>query len=29
MGSTGNSSGVHLHLELRRGHVTLDPLSVL
>jgi murein DD-endopeptidase MepM/ murein hydrolase activator NlpD len=29
MGNTGNSSGVHLHLELRRGHVTLDPLSVL
>jgi murein DD-endopeptidase MepM/ murein hydrolase activator NlpD len=29
MGSTGNSSGVHLHLELRRGRVTLDPLSVL
>jgi murein DD-endopeptidase MepM/ murein hydrolase activator NlpD len=29
MGSTGHSSGVHLHLELRRGYVTLDPLSVL
>jgi murein DD-endopeptidase MepM/ murein hydrolase activator NlpD len=27
MGSTGRSSGVHLHLEFRRGRVTLNPLA--
>jgi murein DD-endopeptidase MepM/ murein hydrolase activator NlpD len=29
MGNTGNSTGPHLHLELRRGRTTLDPLSFL
>ena len=29
MGNTGNSTGTHLHLELRRGRTTLNPLSVL
>jgi murein DD-endopeptidase MepM/ murein hydrolase activator NlpD len=29
MGSTGNATGVHLHLELRRGRVTLNPLAYL
>ena len=29
MGSTGHATGVHLHLELRRGHTTLDPLAFL
>jgi murein DD-endopeptidase MepM/ murein hydrolase activator NlpD len=29
MGSTGNSTGPHLHLELRRGRTTLNPLSFL
>lgn len=29
MGSTGNSTGPHLHLELRRGRTTLNPLGVL
>lgn len=29
MGDTGRSSGVHLHLELRRGRVTLNPLGFL
>jgi murein DD-endopeptidase MepM/ murein hydrolase activator NlpD len=29
MGSTGNATGVHLHLELRRGRLTLNPLAYL
>ncbi len=29
MGSTGRSSGVHLHLEIRRDGVALNPLSIL
>lgn len=29
MGSTGRSSGVHLHLEIRRGRTTLNPLAFL
>jgi murein DD-endopeptidase MepM/ murein hydrolase activator NlpD len=29
MGSTGNSSGPHLHLELRRGRTTINPLGFL
>ncbi len=29
MGSTGHSTGVHLHLELRRGRTTLNPLAFL
>jgi murein DD-endopeptidase MepM/ murein hydrolase activator NlpD len=29
MGNTGRSTGVHLHLELRRGRTTLDPLAFL
>jgi murein DD-endopeptidase MepM/ murein hydrolase activator NlpD len=29
MGSTGKATGVHLHLELRRGRTTLDPLAFL
>ncbi len=29
MGSTGRASGVHLHLELRRGRITLDPSAFL
>ena len=29
MGSTGNSSGYHLHLEVRRGRTTLNPVSFL
>lgn len=29
MGSTGNSTGPHLHLELRRGRTTLNPLRFL
>ena len=29
MGNTGNSTGPHLHLELRRGRTTLNPLSFL
>ena len=29
MGNTGNSTGTHLHLELRRGRTTLNPLGVL
>ncbi len=29
VGSTGNSSGSHLHLEFRRDHVTVDPLEYI
>ncbi len=29
MGSTGRATGVHLHLELRRGRTTIDPLAFL
>jgi murein DD-endopeptidase MepM/ murein hydrolase activator NlpD len=29
MGSTGKATGVHLHLEMRRGRTTLDPLAFL
>jgi murein DD-endopeptidase MepM/ murein hydrolase activator NlpD len=29
MGNTGNSTGPHLHLEVRRGRTTLDPLAFL
>jgi murein DD-endopeptidase MepM/ murein hydrolase activator NlpD len=29
MGSTGHATGVHLHLEIRRGQRTLDPLDFL
>ena len=29
MGSTGHSTGTHLHLELRRGRTTLNPLAFL
>lgn len=29
MGSTGRSTGVHLHLEMRRGNTTLNPLGFL
>ncbi len=29
MGSTGNSTGVHLHLEIRKGEDQLNPLSYL
>jgi murein DD-endopeptidase MepM/ murein hydrolase activator NlpD len=29
LGSTGNSSGPHLHLELRRGRTTINPLGFL
>ena len=28
MGNTGNSTGPHLHLELRRGRTTLNPMGV-
>ena len=29
MGSTGHSTGTHLHLEFRRGYTTLNPLAFL
>jgi murein DD-endopeptidase MepM/ murein hydrolase activator NlpD len=29
MGSTGKATGVHLHLELRRGQTTMNPLAFL
>ncbi len=29
VGSTGNTSGNHLHLEFRRDHVTVDPLEYI
>ena len=29
MGNTGNSTGPHLHLELRRGRTTINPMGVL
>ncbi len=29
MGSTGKATGVHLHLEMRRGRTTLNPLAFL
>lgn len=29
VGSTGSSSGAHLHLEFRRDHVTVDPLEYI
>ena len=29
MGNTGHSSGTHLHLEMRRGRTTLNPLAYL
>ena len=28
MGSTGNSTGVHLHVEVLRGNSTVDPMSL-
>ena len=28
-GSTGNSTGVHLHFEVRQGNVNIDPWSIL